>query len=120
MNFDTILYRSWKSKISSTKGRKDKTGVDIEMRISFDEWCELWSNYGRLPGMPFVVSRKKDIGDYVIGNVFIQHILHNTTEAHFGENYNDYERKITDYAIETGYRRALVSKMFQKAFVPAV
>jgi hypothetical protein len=107
-----LLLEKYKSKISSTKGRTDINGNPIEMRLSFDQWCELWEEAGVLPSRDYVISRNNDTGHYEIGNVYIQHNLHNLTQA-LTDN-SDIEYKITEYAIKTGYKRRIVKGMIKR------
>ena len=107
-----ILLEKYRLKISSTKGRIDINGNPIEMRLSADQWCQLWEDAGVLPSRTYVISRKNDIGHYEIENVYIQHNLHNVTQA-LTDN-SDIEYKITEYAIKTGYKRRTVKGMIKR------
>lgn len=61
--------------------RKDRNGKQILMKMSFDEWCNVWISSGhwehrgaknKLPdGTWFVMSRHNDLGHYELGNVEI-------------------------------------------------
>jgi hypothetical protein len=107
-----ILLEKYRMKKASTKGRRDTNGDLIEMRLTAEEWCQLWEESGFNPSRDYVISRKNDIGHYEIGNVYIQHNLHNVTEAL--TNNNDIEYKITEYAIKTGYKRRTVKAMIKR------
>lgn len=57
--------------------RHDKNGNFIEMRLTFDEWLDIWlssEHYHKMGACRghYVMSRYNDIGHYEIGNVFIQ------------------------------------------------
>lgn len=58
------------------------------MRLTFEEWFDIWwtSGYwfkrGRGVGT-YCMSRYNDLGDYEIGNVFIQTNEQNTRDARF-------------------------------------
>jgi len=106
---DKIMRRKYISKIASTRGRVDKNGQPIEMRISYEEWCQLWNDFGVLPGAPYVLSRKDDIGHYEIGNVFIQHNIQNAIDSH--GLTSELDRRINNYVIETGFKRRTVKRL---------
>ncbi len=110
--FEKILLEKYKSKIHSTVGRVDKLGNAIEMRLTYEEFKILWAEFGRLPGHPYVISRKDDIGHYEINNVFIQHTRDNSTQA-MGHN-TELDKKINDYCIKTGYKRMIVRNMIKR------
>lgn len=107
-----LLIEKYKSKIASTRGRVDVNGNNIEMRLTEDQWCQLWEEAKVIPSRNYVLSRKNDTGHYEIGNVYIQHNLHNVTEA-LTDN-SDLEYKITEYAIKTGYKRRIVKAMIKR------
>lgn len=103
------LLKKYKAKKASTKGRIDGHGKPIEFRLSFDEWCELWTTAGRLPNRDWVISRHNDLGHYEVGNVFIQHNLHNVRDG--ANKVSTMDRQITDYAIKHGYKIRIVKNM---------
>ena len=107
-----ILLEKYRSKIAATKGRIDAVGNPIEVKLTADEWCQLWIDAGVMPSRDYVISRKNDIGHYEIGNVYIQHHLYNVTEA-LTDN-SDIEYKITEYAIKSGYKRRIVKAMIKR------
>ena len=107
-----LLIEKYKSKIASTRGRVDVNGNNIEMRLTEDQWCQLWEEAKVIPSRNYVLSRKNDTGHYEIGNVYIQHNLHNVTEA-LTDN-SELEYKITEYAIKTGYKRRTVKAMIKR------
>ena len=90
---DTFL-KKYKEKQRSTIGRIDKNGDPIEFRLTFEQFSSLWKDAGLVPGYPYVISRKNDIGHYEIGNVFIQHNIQNITDSH-GLNSN-LDKKINE------------------------
>jgi hypothetical protein len=108
---EKILYKKYIEKVKSTVGRTDKNGMLIEMKLTYEEWCNLWNDFGKLPGQPYVLSRRNDVGHYELGNVFIQHNLKNITDASY--NDDEYQHKITDYCIETGYKRSIVRRLIK-------
>jgi hypothetical protein len=112
MTASEYLLKKYKLKIRSTKGRTDKLGNPIEFKLTFDEWVNIWVEAGKLPNRDYVLSRTNDIGHYEIGNVYVNHALHNVTEA-LTEN-TELDQKITQYAIETGYKRRIVKAMIKR------
>jgi hypothetical protein len=109
---EQILRGKYKQKISSTRGRIDKNGDSIEMLLTYEEWKQLWTDFGRLPGYPYVVSRKDDIGHYEINNVFIQHCMENSTQA--AGRDTDVDRLINKYCLKTGYKRSYVKRAIKR------
>lgn len=112
MNKEQYLKEKYRAKISSTRGRVDKLGNPIEFRLTFEEWVTLWDNAGLLPGRDYVLSRQNDIGHYEIGNVYVNHNLHNVMESLTSNT--ELDRKITQYSIETGYKRNIVKGMIRR------
>lgn len=104
-----LLFKKYKAKKAVTIGRKDKLGNPIEFRMTFEQWCELWNAADKNPEWPWCVCRNKDIGHYEVGNVRIDHTLRNLTESM--TTNSDYEQRITDYCIKTGYKRRIVKNM---------
>ena len=111
MDTEHILLKKFKEKQRSTKGRIDKLGNPIEFKLTFEEWKNLWNSADRLPGYPYVVSRKNDIGHYEIDNVYINHNLMNVTES-LTKN-NEVEQRISQICIETGYKRQIVKRLIK-------
>ena len=73
-----------------TEGKLDKAGNPVEMRLTFEQWCDIWVDSGKWGQRgnrrgQYVMARKGDIGHYEVGNVSI--ILHseNNSEAHSGK-----------------------------------
>jgi len=106
------MRRKYTSKKASTKGRIDKNGTPIEMRLTYEEWRRLWQDFGHMPGQPYVLSRTNDVGHYEIGNVFIQHVIGNATDSHGLESALD--KRITEYAVSNGYKRRTVKHMIKR------
>jgi hypothetical protein len=102
----------YKAKITSTKGRKDKNGNAIEMRLSFEEYVKLFTDAGKKPSREYCLSRINDIGHYEIGNVFVQHNIHNVVD-YLGLT-SEKDRKITEYAIKNKYNRTIVKNMIKR------
>lgn len=112
MNKEEYLKKKYFSKISSTKGRKDKNGDPIEFRLTFEEWKKLWEDSGRLPNRDYVLSRKNDIGHYELGNVYVNHNLLNVMETFTPGD--EYEKKISQYAIDHGLKRRIVKAKIKR------
>ena len=89
MDVKTALEK-YRTKKGSTKRRKDKNGDQIEFRLTFEEWCQIWLESGKIDQMgcrkgQYVMSRFNDIGHYEIGNVEIKTCSENSIEAHKGK-----------------------------------
>lgn len=108
----STLYQKYRAKISSTRGRKDRNGNPIRFSLSYDEWRELWLYAGVMPGNGWVLSRKDDLGDYIIGNVFVQHNLYNVMEHH--GKVSDLDKKINEYCIKYNCKRYNVKNMIKR------
>ena len=108
-----ILLRSYKAKIASTRGRRDCDGTPIEMRLTFQQWCQLWEAHGTLPGLPWVISRLNDRGHYEIDNVSIVHNVNNIMQT-FSNKQSEIDHKITQYAIENKMSRRIVKAMHKR------
>lgn len=77
---------SYREKVSRTKGRVDRTGHKIQFLLSYKEWEKIWKDsghwmeWGSWTGQ-YVMSRYDDLGDYIVGNVFIQLSSENVAES---------------------------------------
>lgn len=100
--------KKYKSKISSTRGRRDKLGNEIQVKLSLDEFIKLYEDVGALPMMPYVLSRIDDIGHYEIGNVFVSINSQNSAEAH--GLYDEDTAQLSHYCFVFKYKRVLVKK----------
>lgn len=86
--------KSYLDHCGRTKRRKDRTGQQIEMRLTFDEWLDIWLcsgqllNRGRSKGQ-YCMSRKGDLGHYEVGNVFIQLASQNSSDARIWFTHSD-------------------------------
>jgi hypothetical protein len=114
MNKD-ILIKKYRTKISSTKGRIDKLGNKIEMKLTLDQWIKLWEDANVIPSREYVLSRINDVGHYEIGNVYVQHNLQNVTESMTSNN--DEEQRITNLAIQFGYKRRIIKSLIKKGLM---
>ena len=82
----------------NTIHRVDILGNPIEMRLTFEQWWEIWEAsgkynlYGKGKGK-YCMSRYNDIGHYEVGNVFIQLHSANAGQAHKGKVVSDKTRQ---------------------------
>lgn len=91
MDTETKMWREY-TKVSRAllaHPRFDRNKNKIEMRMSFNEWKDVWTSSGKydLKGRgtgKYCMSRRYDVGHYEIGNVFIQLFVQNTIDAHKG------------------------------------
>ena len=105
----------YNSKIASTRGRVDKEGTPIEMKLTFEEFTNLYKDKGVLPMLPFVISRVNDIGHYESGNVFLSTNAQNALEAH--DPVSEEGRIITLYSSITKYKRIVVRRRLAKGLL---
>lgn len=66
--------------------RVDALGNRIEMRLTFEQWLQIWVDSGKLEKRGrksgcYVMSRIDDIGHYEIGNVVIQTFRDNVKDT---------------------------------------
>ena len=81
-----IALQKYKEHKNSTYYRNDKDGNRILMKLSFEEWLDIWEKSGKwdLRGRgkgKYCMSRKNDIGHYEIGNVEIKLFTSNSSEG---------------------------------------
>ncbi|MFN9476094.1 hypothetical protein [Acidovorax sp.] len=74
----------------SCKLRKpDRHGHKIEMKLTFEQWLQIWMDSGKLEQRGrgkggYCMARHDDLGDYEVGNVSIKSIVENSREAKLG------------------------------------
>lgn len=105
----------YKSKISSTRGRKDKLGNDILMKLTLEDFIKLYEDAGVLPMSPYVLSRVNDIGHYEVGNVFVSTQSRNSLEAH--GIFDADAAAISDYCLLFKYKRRTIKKSLESGKV---
>ena len=72
-------------KRTNTRDRVDVNGDPIEFLLTFEEWYKVWEDsghlgeWGRQVGQ-YCLSRYDDVGNYEVGNVFVQLHSENTAE----------------------------------------
>lgn len=81
-----IYLDAYKQQRHHCKGRVDRLGNPVEMRLSFEEWLEIWLASGHLEERgkrrgQYCMSRVNDLGSYEKGNVFIQLATQNLRDA---------------------------------------
>jgi len=85
-------YSNQKSRCK-TMDKRDAAGNPVEMKMSFQEWLQIWIESGKyhLRGNRrgcYVMARKDDLGHYAVGNVDIVTTEENHSFAHKGEKNN--------------------------------
>jgi len=79
------------------KGRLDRLGNPIEMKLSFEQWLDIWVKSGkwdyrgRKSGQ-YVMSRMDDIGHYELGNVEIK--LHSENLSEIKHNQDPRSKQV--------------------------
>jgi len=86
-------------------GRLDAAGLPIQMKMSFEQWLQVWIDSGKyhLRGCRkgcYVMARKDDLGHYEVGNVEIIQTEENVSFAHKGEKHHMFGKLIP--AVESG------------------
>lgn len=79
-------YWQFYSQRASARNRIDCQGNPIEFNLTFDEWFKIWQDSGHweqrgIRKGQYCMSRYNDIGNYEIGNVFIQPVQQNTKDG---------------------------------------
>jgi hypothetical protein len=110
----------YKGKIASTRGRVDKAGNPIEMRLSFDEWLTIWMDSGKIDSMGsgrggYVLCRVGDLGHYEVGNVFVASGLDNVLDAY--EGLDEMAKNINEICLRTGYKRSAVKGLIKRGLI---
>jgi len=77
--------KAYNQQHASCKHRRDHSGNQIQFLLTFDEWLDIWQKSGKWAERgrgwnSYVMSRFNDLGNYEVGNVFIQK---------FGSNLRD-------------------------------
>lgn len=83
------LKRKYRFQINNCKNRTDALGNPIQMKLTFDEWLDIWIQSGHIFDIgntqgKYVMSRYNDIGNYEVGNVAIIPCGENVRQAHRG------------------------------------
>ncbi len=100
--------------------RVDKLGNPIVMKLSFDEWLNIWISSGVIHLMgckasDYCMSRRDDIGDYEVDNVFINRVLNNSTESH--NLITEKDKDINALCIRYGYSRRIVKGLIKRGIL---
>ena len=102
MNYKAARTAYLKQANRCKRGKKDANGDPVEMRLTFEEWADIWeasgkwSQRGNRRGQ-YCMARKDDIGHYEMGNVEIKLHTENTIEASVGRTFkhtDEAKRKI--------------------------
>jgi len=107
-----LFKKKYQNKVASTKNRVDKTGQPIQFLLSFEEYVALYQDKGVYPSRSYVLSRTEDLGNYAIGNVFVQHSLNNVCDA-VGKT-TELDKKINQYCINHNYSRRTVKSLLKR------
>lgn len=80
---------AYRQQSSCKNGKLDKNGNLVEMRLSFDQWLDIWLTSGHWDQRgnskgKYVMARHNDLGHYELGNVSIKLFEENCKEAHLG------------------------------------
>lgn len=96
--------------------RVDAAGKPIEFKLTFEEWVQIWIDSGHAAKMgrgkgKYCMSRLNDLGNYEIGNVFIQDHFQNLLDS-WKIGYSPAAPKSPEHKrkISLGVRRALFNK----------
>lgn len=122
------LKKKFATQRQSTLRRIDRSGKPIIFKLTFDEWLNLWVTSGYLDKMGrsggcYVMSRKNDLGNYELGNVFIQSVEQNLSEGHRGRpknrgNHNLRKGVKHDQATKDRMKAERKGRKYQKANTP--
>lgn len=68
------------------QGKWDRTGHKVEFKLTFVQWMRIWTKSGHLEERgrgkgKYCMSRKDDLGNYEVGNVFIQTFAQNIRDT---------------------------------------
>ncbi len=92
------IFKKYRAHKQCCKGRFDRNGNAIDMKLSFEEWVAIWMDSGHWEDRgvhkgQYVMSRVNDLGSYEIGNVFIQHNSENLREGNLGKTYTKEQKE---------------------------
>jgi hypothetical protein len=112
-----IIFLQRKYKVKTKHSRIDKMGNPIHMKLSFDEWLEIWISSGHLHEMgcgrsQYCLSRINDIGHYEKENVFVNLVINNSIEIDY--EMTELDKKINAHCIKTGYKRRTIKAMIAR------
>lgn len=77
IGLDKHTWRCFMLHRNHTKNKLDRNGHPVEFKLTFEQWCKVWSDSGKFDQRgcrrgQYVMSRRNDLGHYEEGNVFIQ------------------------------------------------
>lgn len=106
-DLDAKMWRQYRHALvcleNDNLARYDILGNRILMKLSYEQWKELWINSGvyhlrgRTAGT-YQMCRHNDIGHYEYGNVSIMPIAKNQNTAHFGRKASQYTKDLMSAA----------------------
>ena len=93
---------------------------NIQFKLSFEDWWDIWQQSGKWSERgcrkgQYVMSRYNDSGSYEVGNVFIQKVELNISEAQLGTKRShgpmseEHKRKLS--IAKTGLKISGISKL---------
>lgn len=99
------------------KRRVDRNGNPIEMRLTFDEWLNIWISSGHWHERgckrgQYVMSRKADLGHYEIDNIEIKTVGENIIEKCNSDEYKEIHRS----AMKIAGQKRLTDPSYQLKF----
>ena len=114
---DNVDYYKRKYKAKASQIRKDRNGNPILMKLTFEQWYEIWLASGHIhemgPGrLKYVMCRCDDLGHYEVGNVYVNLVLNNSLES--CKEITPEDVKINALTIKTGYSRRTVRAMIRR------
>ena len=106
--------QKWRIQRYNASLREDKKGKQIQFKLTFEEWLDIWMSSGKMDQMGrskgmYVMSRRNDLGDYEVGNVFIQLNEKNLSEGHRGLSKNRGDHTIRKGEVHTEETKAKMS-----------
>ena len=85
------MLRAYRNQIARCRHKTDANGHPVEMRLTFEQWSEIWKDSGHWDQRGtrkgcYCMSRINDIGHYELGNVVIQlHSQNSSDTDHTGQ-----------------------------------
>lgn len=130
---------AYHSQKASCNSKLDALKNPVEMRLSFEEWLDIWmqsghwEKRGKLKNQ-YCMCRKNDIGHYEVGNVYIDLSSANSSMALVAERTIEYREmmrqkylgksrpiemwdKIRETKIKNGRYKSVISEVDGKGFI---
>lgn len=122
MAFDFYIWnRSPKAKYIFNRKEAKKRG--IKWNLTFEEWWKLWSDSGHWEERgygknKYCLCRKKDLGNYEVGNIYIDLATNNCRDAwyngksqHLPDPKLSFEQRQNIYKLTRDYTKGLSIKL---------